>query len=105
MLRKQSFAVDKLAGMSDEIVTLVPPNDPNEPVVSICFFSPTGDPHYMELAPEQSDPVIITWPSGNFEKSELMHVISSPGDFTSKVGWIHRTFFVLSEKFKKINFS
>lgn len=88
-IRKQSFIVDKLSGMSDEIVSLVPPNNPSESVVSICFFSPSSDPHYMELAPEQSDSAVTTWPSANFEKGEWMHVISSPANFTLKVGRHH----------------
>ncbi|VDM18581.1 unnamed protein product [Hydatigera taeniaeformis] len=84
-IRGQGFLVDKLVESSDEIVDLVPPNNPHESVISICLFAPNSEPHYMELAPEQSDPAIVTWPSGNFNKGEQMTVSAKSGDFTLKL--------------------
>eukprot|EP00108_Taenia_solium_P001365 TsM_001023200 transcript=TsM_001023200 gene=TsM_001023200 len=84
-IRGQGFLVDKLVESSDEIVDLVPPSDPHEPVISICLFAPNSEPHYMELAPEQSDPAIVTWPSGNFKKGERMTVSAKPSEFTLKL--------------------
>lgn len=84
-IREQGILVDKLVESSDEIVDLVPPKDPHEPVISICLFAPNSEPHYMELAPEQSDPAIVTWPSENFKKGERMTVSAKPSEFTLKV--------------------
>lgn len=84
LIQGQSFNVDKLIGMGDEIVDLVPPKAPNEPVSSICFFTPSSEPHYMELAPEDSDQEFVTWPSANFEKCERMIISSDPNEFTLK---------------------
>ncbi|EUB55207.1 Plectin-1 [Echinococcus granulosus] len=82
VIRGQGFLVDKLVETSDEIVDLAFRNDPHETVISICFFAPNSEPHYMELAPEQSDPAIITWPSGNFKKGERMTIFAKPSEFT-----------------------
>lgn len=84
-IRGQSFLVDKLIGMSDDIVDLVPPSNPNEPVSSICFFIPNCEPHYMELAPEVDDIQVVPWPSRNFEKAERMTIAGNVDDFTLKV--------------------
>ncbi|KAL5108280.1 hypothetical protein TcWFU_010429 [Taenia crassiceps] len=84
-IREQGFLVDKSVESSDEIVDLVPPSDPHEPVISICLFAPNSAPHYMELAPEPNDPAIVTWPSGNFKKGERMTVSSKPSEFILKL--------------------
>lgn len=86
-IRGQSFIVDKLIGMGDEIVDLVPPNNPNEPLSSICFFAPNSEPHYMELAPEDGDVEVVPWPSANFEKAERMTISTNSNPFTLKVGY------------------
>uniref|UniRef100_A0A158QDW4 SUN domain-containing protein n=5 Tax=Hymenolepis diminuta TaxID=6216 RepID=A0A158QDW4_HYMDI len=84
-IRGQSFIVDKLIGMADEIVDLVPPNNPNEPLSSICFFAPNSEPHYMELAPEDGDVEVVPWPSANFEKAERMTILTNSNPFTLKL--------------------
>ncbi|CDS39395.1 Spectrin alpha actinin [Echinococcus multilocularis] len=85
VIRGQGFLVDKLVETSDEIGDLAFRNDSHETVISICFFAPNSEPHYMELAPEQSDPAIITWPSGDFKKGERMTIFEKPSEFTLKL--------------------
>ncbi len=82
-IREHGFLVDKLVGLSDEIVDLAPPSQPREQVVSLCSFSTSAESHHMELAPGGSD--APTWPSGMFEKGDKLTVTGNPKEITLMV--------------------